>query len=80
VDPAFAGGAGDLSLWFLLVGYGVISLVVGLSHTRLLMEVRQRIPTPLRTGFALGFWMGLFLLCWVLSPAPGRRPFMYFQF
>ncbi len=77
---AFAGGAGDLSLWFLLVGYGVISIVVGLSHSRLLMEVRQRIPAPLRTGFALGFWMGLFLLCWVVSPAPERRPFIYFQF
>ena len=77
---AFPGGAGDVSLWLLLGAYGLLSVVVAVSRSARFTTVRERIPAALRTGFAFGFWAGLFLLCWVLSPAPEGRPFIYFQF
>jgi D-alanyl-lipoteichoic acid acyltransferase DltB (MBOAT superfamily) len=79
-DVAFAGGSANVSLWVLMAAYGVISMAVSFSNSFRMRGVKRRIPAPLRIGFAVGFWTGLFIVSWFLSPAPEGNPFIYFQF
>jgi D-alanyl-lipoteichoic acid acyltransferase DltB (MBOAT superfamily) len=77
-DKLFVGGAADLSLWLLLVAYGLGVALVHAWHATL---ARARTAwSPLTHGLAWGGCAGLLVLAAVLSPGGEKPNFIYFQF
>jgi alginate O-acetyltransferase complex protein AlgI len=82
-DKVFVGGAADLSLWLLLVVYGL--LVLAGRHCGKLVPALANLEVPLHRaplarGFLWGVGAAVLVLALLLSPGGEKPPFIYFQF
>lgn len=81
-DKVLVGSAADLSLWALLVAYGMFAFLAYLARPYLLAlgQAEPNRDQPLRRGFVWGFAGALLVLAILLAPATDTPAFIYFQF
>lgn len=83
-DPAkmWVGGAGDVGLWIMLVGYGLIAWLITQFDAQSLQWQDQ--PATNRRlvlrGALWGYGAAFLVLAALLAPGEAAPPFIYFQF
>src|SRR5262249_9009550 len=81
-DNALAGGSGDLTLWLLIAGYGLLAFAIrGAARGAPVADVVARMNLqPASRGVVWGGAVGLLVIALLLAPGAQVQPFIYFQF
>ena len=83
MDKILVGGAENVSLWLLLMAYGLFVATAYFAGQKVTVwQEKYTIPNAVNTvrGFTWGITTMLLVLTFVLSPGGEAPAFIYFQF